>query len=106
MHQIIRGIFHHRYFIENNPAFFFDFIEIKNRVQQDVGNEVGSKGEVFRQHFGIIAAVFIGTIGLLVFLGNMVNLNSAYEFVSFVVAGVEEPYYKIIGPTVTAVWLT
>lgn len=54
----------------------------------------------------IIAAVFIGTIGLLVFLGNMVNLNSAYEFVSFVIAGVEQPYYKIIGPTVTAVWLT
>ncbi len=54
----------------------------------------------------ITAALFIGTIGLLVFAGNMVNLNSAYEFVSFVVAGVEQPYYKIIGPTVTAVWLT
>jgi len=54
----------------------------------------------------ITAALFIGTIGLLVFVGNMVNLNSAYEFVSFVVAGVEQPYYKIIGPTVTAAWLT
>jgi predicted small integral membrane protein len=54
----------------------------------------------------IAAAAFIGTIGLLVFLGNLLNLNSAYDFVSFVVAGVEQPYYKIIGPTVTAVWLT
>jgi len=54
----------------------------------------------------IAAAAFIGTIGLLVFLGNLLNLNSAYDFVSFVVAGAEQPYYKIIGPTVTAVWLT
>ncbi len=54
----------------------------------------------------ITAAAFIGTIGLLVFLGNLLNLNSAYDFVSFVVAGAEQPYYKIIGPTVTAVWLT
>ncbi len=54
----------------------------------------------------ITAAIFIGAIGLLILLGNMFNLNSAYEFVSFVVAGVEQPYYKIIGPTVTAVWLT
>ena len=54
----------------------------------------------------IAAAVFIGTIGLLVFLGNLLNLSSAYEFVSVVVAGAEQPYYKIIGPTVTAVWLT
>ncbi len=54
----------------------------------------------------ITAAAFIGTIGLLVFLGNLLNLNSAYDFVSIVVAGAEQPYYKIIGPTVTAVWLT
>lgn len=54
----------------------------------------------------IAAAVFIGTIGLLVFLGNLLNLSSAYEFVSVVLAGAEQPYYKIIGPTVTAVWLT
>jgi predicted small integral membrane protein len=54
----------------------------------------------------IIAAIFIGTIGLLVFLGNLLNLSSAYDFVSFVVAGAEQPYYKIIGPTVTAGWLT
>ena len=54
----------------------------------------------------IAAAVFIGTIGLLVFFGNLLNLGSAYEFVSVVVAGAEQPYYKIIGPTVTAVWLT
>ena len=54
----------------------------------------------------IAAAIFIGTIGLLVFLANLVNLESAYGFVSTVIAGVEQPYYKIIGPTVTAVWLT
>ena len=54
----------------------------------------------------IAAAAFIGAIGLLVFLGNLLNLDSAYEFVSFVTAGIEQPYYKIIGPTVTAVWLT
>ena len=54
----------------------------------------------------IAAAAFIGAIGLLVFLGNLLNLTSAYEFVSFVVAGVEQPYYKIVGPTISATWLT
>ena len=54
----------------------------------------------------IAAAVFIGLIGLLVFLGNLVNLESAFGFVSFVIAGNEQPYYKIIGPLVTAGWLT
>ncbi len=54
----------------------------------------------------IVAAVFIGTMGLLVFLANLLNLGSAYEFVSLVVSGAEQPYYKIIGPTVTVVWLT
>ena len=54
----------------------------------------------------IVAAVFIGLIGLLVFLGNLVNLESAFGFVSFVIAGNEQPYYKIIGPVVTAGWLT
>ncbi len=54
----------------------------------------------------IAAAAFIGIFGLLFFLGNLLNLDSAYDFVSFVVAGAEQPYYKIIGPTVTAVWLT
>ena len=54
----------------------------------------------------ILAAVFIGLMGLLVFLGNLVNLESAFGFVSFVIAGNEQPYYKIIGPVVTAGWLT
>jgi predicted small integral membrane protein len=54
----------------------------------------------------IVAAVFIGTMGLLVFLANLLNIGSAYEFVSLVVSGAEQPYYKIIGPTVTVVWLT
>lgn len=54
----------------------------------------------------IAAAVFIGLIGLLVFLGNLVNLESAFGFVSFVIAGNEQPYYKIIGPVVTSGWLT
>jgi predicted small integral membrane protein len=54
----------------------------------------------------IAAAVFIGLIGLLVFLGNLVNLESAFGFVSFVIAGSEQPYYKIIGPVITAGWLT
>jgi predicted small integral membrane protein len=54
----------------------------------------------------IAAAVFIGLIGLLVFLGNLVNLESAFGFVSFVIAGNEQPYYKIIGPVITAGWLT
>ena len=53
----------------------------------------------------IIAAIFIGTIGLLFFLSNLVNLGSAYNSVSFVVAGAEQPYYKILGPTVSTAWL-
>ena len=54
----------------------------------------------------IAAALFIGAIGLLYFLGNLFNLESAYSFVSFVVSGAEEPYYKILGPTVSSTWLT
>ena len=54
----------------------------------------------------IAAALFIGAIGLLFFLGNLFNLESAYSFVSFVVSGAEEPYYKILGPTVSSTWLT
>ena len=54
----------------------------------------------------IASAGFIGTIGLLFFLDNLFNLESAYSVVSFVVSGAEQPYYKILGPTVSASWLT
>ena len=54
----------------------------------------------------IVAAGFIGAIGLLFFLDNLFNLDSAYSVVSFVVSGAEQPYYKILGPTVSASWLT
>lgn len=54
----------------------------------------------------IVAAGFIGAIGLIFFLDNLFNLNSAYSVVSFVVSGAEQPYYKIFGPVVTSNWLT
>jgi len=54
----------------------------------------------------IVAAGFIGTMGLLFFLGNLFNLETAYSVVSFVVSGSEQPYYKILGPVVTSNWLT
>jgi predicted small integral membrane protein len=54
----------------------------------------------------ITAAGFIGAIGLLFFLDNLFNLDAAYAGVSFVVSGAEQPYYKILGPTITASWLT
>lgn len=54
----------------------------------------------------IAAAGFIGAMGLLFFLDNLFNLQSAYSVTSFVVSGAEQPYYKILGPTVSAGWLT
>jgi predicted small integral membrane protein len=54
----------------------------------------------------IAAAFFIGAIGALFFLDNLFNLESAYSVVSFVVSGAEQPYYKILGPTVSSTWLT
>ena len=54
----------------------------------------------------IAAAGFIGTIGLLFFFDNLFNAETAYSVVSFVVSGAEQPYYKILGPTVSAGWLT
>jgi predicted small integral membrane protein len=54
----------------------------------------------------IAAALFIGAIGLLFFLDNLFNLESAYSAVSFVVSGAEQPYYKILGPTVSSTWHT
>ena len=41
----------------------------------------------------IAAALFIGAIGLLFFLDNLFNLETAYSVVSFVVSGAEQPYY-------------
>jgi predicted small integral membrane protein len=54
----------------------------------------------------IAAALFIGAIGGLFFLDNLFNLESAYAVVAFVVSGAEQPYYKILGPTVSSTWLT
>lgn len=54
----------------------------------------------------IAAAFFIGATGALFFLANLFNLETAYSVVSFVVSGVEQPYYKILGPTVSSTWLT
>ena len=54
----------------------------------------------------IAAAFFIGTAGALFFLDNLFNLETAYSVVSFVVSGAEQPYYKIIGPTISSTWLT
>ena len=54
----------------------------------------------------IVAALFIGAIGALFFLDNLFNLEAAYSVVSFVVSGTEQPYYKILGPTVSSTWLT
>ncbi len=54
----------------------------------------------------IVAAIFLGAIGLLFFLDNLFNLESAYYVTSLTVSGAEQPYYKIIGPTIGAGWLT
>ena len=54
----------------------------------------------------IAAALFIGAIGLLFFLDNLFNIESAYSVVSFVISGAEQPYYKILGPIVSSTWLT
>jgi predicted small integral membrane protein len=54
----------------------------------------------------IAAALFIGAIGLLFFLDNLFNLDTAYAVVSLIVSGAEQPYYKILGPTVSSTWLT
>jgi predicted small integral membrane protein len=54
----------------------------------------------------IAAALFIGSIGLLFFLDNLFNLEVAYSVVSLIVSGAEQPFYKIIGPTISSTWLT
>jgi len=35
-----------------------------------------------------------------------IQRESAYSAISFFVSGTEQPYYKILGPTVSIVWLT
>lgn len=52
----------------------------------------------------IVAAVVIGLIGTLAFLNNLFNINSAQSFVSAVISAPEQPYYKIIGPTLGSAW--
>lgn len=52
----------------------------------------------------IIAALFIGLMGLLAFLNNLFNISSAQSFVGAVISAPEQPYYKIIGPTFAAGW--
>lgn len=54
------------------------------------------------------AACIIGLIGLLAFLDNANNLQSAFSVIEFVVSGAEQPYYKIIGPTISSpaiIWI-
>jgi predicted small integral membrane protein len=52
----------------------------------------------------IIAALFIGLIGVLAFLNNLLNIISAQSFVAAVISAPEQPYYKVIGPTFAAGW--
>jgi predicted small integral membrane protein len=54
----------------------------------------------------IAAALFIGVIGLLFGLDNLFNLEAAYDAVSLIVSGAEQPYYRILGPTVGPGWPT
>lgn len=52
----------------------------------------------------IIAALFIGLMGLLAFLNNLFNITVAQSFVAAVISAPEQPYYKIIGPAFSAGW--
>jgi len=54
----------------------------------------------------IFSAGFIGAIGMLFFLDNLFNLDVAHSVVTLILTGGEQPYYKIIGPVVSANWLT
>ena len=56
------------------------------------------------RYLKIVAAVFIGLIGLLAFLNNLFNISSAQSFVSAVISAPEQPYYKVIGPTFGSAW--
>ena len=55
-----------------------------------------------------VAACIVGLIGLLAFLDNAFNLQSGFAAIEFVVSGAEQPYYKIIGPTISSpaiIWI-
>ena len=54
----------------------------------------------------IAAALVIGVAGTLFFLDNLLNLEAAYGAVAGIVSGADQPFYKIIGPTITSTWLT
>jgi predicted small integral membrane protein len=56
------------------------------------------------RYLKIIAALFIGLIGVLAFLNNLSNSISAQSFVAAVISAPEQPYYKIFGPTFAAGW--
>ena len=56
------------------------------------------------RYLKIVAALFIGLIGLLAFLNNLFNISSAQSFVSAVISGPEQPFYEIVGPTFDAGW--
>lgn len=56
------------------------------------------------RYLKIIAALFIGLMGLLAFLNNLFNISSAQSFVAAVISAPEQPYYEIIGPTFAADW--
>ena len=54
------------------------------------------------------AASIVGLIGLLAFLDNANNLQSGYSAIEYVVSGAEQPYYQIMGPTITSptiIWI-
>jgi predicted small integral membrane protein len=56
------------------------------------------------RYLKIIAALFIGLLGLLAFLNNLFNIASAQSFVSAVLSAPEQPWYKVFGPTLGAPW--
>ena len=47
----------------------------------------------------IIAALFIGLLGLLAFFNNLFNIAAAQSSVAAVISAPEQPYYDVIGPT-------
>ncbi|MFA5937849.1 MAG: DUF2165 family protein [Sinimarinibacterium sp.] len=57
------------------------------------------------RHLKIASALFIGLIGLLFFVGNVFNAVTAHAAVSMVISGVEQPYYRMIGPGLHAPWI-
>ena len=56
------------------------------------------------RYLKIIAALFIGLLGLLAFLNNLFNIASAQSFVSAVLSAPEQPWYQVFGPTLGAPW--